>query len=139
MVFSNTNVLASAGGFSGSVIRSNSDVHSPVTVQLSSSDTTALTVPTEVVIPAGESFVNFMVTPVAGFRNPVRTVSITSTNVAYQSNPGVLSVDDGLPKPWRNSPSVFDINSDSHITAMDALLVINHLNSLGSHLLGTPG
>ena len=40
--------------------------------------------------------------------------------------------------PWRNAAEPLDVNNDSFISPLDALLVINELNNVGAHELGTP-
>ena len=39
--------------------------------------------------------------------------------------------------PWHNSVNALDVNSDSAISARDALLIINEINSAGSRKLAT--
>ena len=40
--------------------------------------------------------------------------------------------------PWRNSVEPLDVNNDTFISPLDALLVINELNTVGAHELQPP-
>jgi hypothetical protein len=46
--------------------------------------------------------------------------------------------DDALPFPWRNPARPEDVNHDGIVSALDALLVINHLNLTGTGPLPAP-
>jgi Tol biopolymer transport system component len=43
------------------------------------------------------------------------------------------------PHPWQNPANALDVSDDTHVTSIDALLVINYLNAFGSGLLPTDG
>lgn len=41
-------------------------------------------------------------------------------------------------KPWKNHDLALDVNDDGHVSPIDALLIINELNDVGSHALPAP-
>ena len=51
---------------------------------------------------------------------------------------GTIANDDGLSPPYRNPRLQWDVNGDGIISALDALIVINHLNSNGAGPLPAP-
>ncbi len=86
VTFDRTEFLENAGAQAarGTVTRSNTDVGAPLVVNLTSSDTTELTVPATVTIPAGASSVDF---DIAAVDDPVldgpQTVSVIARNANY--------------------------------------------------------
>jgi hypothetical protein len=71
---------AGPGAVTGSVTRNNMDTSQPLTVNLTSSDTSHATVPANVTIPAGAASANFGVNPVDDqIVGPTQTVTITGT------------------------------------------------------------
>ena len=49
-----------------------------------------------------------------------------------------VSPSTGGSTPWQNPTNVNDVNNDGSVTPIDALTVINELNSVGEHVLPTP-
>ena len=41
-------------------------------------------------------------------------------------------------RPWQNNRNVLDVNDDGFVSPLDALLVINYLNSIGPEALAAP-
>lgn len=79
----------------GTVTHNNSSISSPVTVTLSSNDTTEATVAATVTIPAGTNTVNFAVTAIND--NTVdgpQSVTITASATSYASGSANLTVND---------------------------------------------
>ncbi|MCA9064833.1 MAG: proprotein convertase P-domain-containing protein [Planctomycetaceae bacterium] len=75
---------AGAGALTGRVTRFNSDISAPFVVTLFSSDTTELTVPATVTIPANESFAEFPIDAVDdSIFDGTQTVTITAQAAAY--------------------------------------------------------
>ncbi len=140
VVVSSQQVVESGGPVTASVIRSNTDRGSDLVVNLSSSDLTAATVPAQVTIPAGSAFVSFDITPVNDpDRDPTQISLITVDAAGYQLLSGRIEVLDDEPGPvWQNSNEALDVNNDNFITAFDALVLINQLNSLGARPLDIP-
>ncbi len=95
---SRTSVLESAGpaALIGTLTRFNSDITQPFTVQLSSSDTTELTVPASVTIPANQTFVTFNIAAVDdNFIDGTQQVTITASAPAYGGDlTAVIAVED---------------------------------------------
>ncbi len=89
---------AGAKASKGRVTRGNTDVGSPITVFLTSSDTTELTVPASVVIPAGSTFAEF---DIAAVNDPQadgpQNVTILATSTGYVDGTGVGTVLDHEP------------------------------------------
>ena len=72
---------------------------------------------------------------------PVVQVTVTDKDDPSSSATLPLQIDVfSNPFPWRNRTSSFDVNGDGQVTALDALLVVNSLNSpqLGRGALSTP-
>ena len=82
----------------------------------------------------------FFASPLAG---TTATVNISVTDANDPSSTAVLPLSLSVvnnPYPWQNRKSTLDVNTDGSITALDALLVINALNSssIGKGPLATP-
>jgi subtilisin-like proprotein convertase family protein len=84
---------AGAAAFQGTVSRLNTNIGSPLTVLLSSSDTSELAVPASVIIPAGQTSVSFDVDVLddTDFETPSPVVMISASAVGY-INTAVQSV-----------------------------------------------
>ncbi len=113
----------------GKVTRASPSIGLALSVSLLSSDTGAVSVPAEVVIPANHSSVEFEILGVDdhvvdGVRRS--TISATATNSTTASIWVEVFDSDSL---WYNVKLPLDVNDNSIITATDALLVINYLNA----------
>ncbi len=77
---------------------------------------------------------------VAAFRGLRRGQSLSETfeyqvnNFIYRASANVTFTVNGV-NAWNNLRNVLDVNDDGFITAIDALLIINELNSLGARSL----
>ncbi|MCA9051342.1 MAG: hypothetical protein KDA89_21540, partial [Planctomycetaceae bacterium] len=93
-----------AGGTAtGTVSRNDEDLSSPLTVNLSSSDTSEATVPTTVTIPIGASSVDFTITAVDDtLADGTQGVTISATTSGHTGASGVISVTDN--EVGANSP-----------------------------------
>lgn len=114
----------------GTVARDNSDITQPLVVQLTSDRLTEATVPATVTIPANQSQATFTITSVNEFIiDGDQLVNITANAVDYESGSVALTVLDDDPEfPWHNARNRFDVNDDTFVTPLDALLVINAIN-----------
>ncbi|MBP89350.1 MAG: hypothetical protein CMJ64_22000 [Planctomycetaceae bacterium] len=65
------------------------------------------------------------------------TVSVTVEDDDTGTNSDTFQVT-VLDVSWHNSANVFDVNADSAVSAVDALIIINDLNANGSRSLSTP-
>jgi hypothetical protein len=120
------------GAAVGTVTRSTASSGTQLVVALSSSQTDEATVPSSVVIPANQLSVSFTITAVDdGFVDGTQTVLITAEASGFVDGAQSLQVtdSDGV---WHNRLRPFDVNNDNFVTPIDALLVINFLNTFGS-------
>ncbi|MDG2383862.1 MAG: dockerin type I domain-containing protein [Pirellulaceae bacterium] len=74
----------------------------------------------------------------------VTTYNLTSNNLSDSENYAELrqlfvdAASESQANPWHNADNPLDVNADSFISPLDALLVINELNNAGARELGTP-
>ncbi len=129
-------VLENAGTVQGTVSRSNTDTQAPLAVSLASSNTGAATT-TAVVIPAGQTSVQFTLTIVNDtLLDGSQTTEIRATAQFYEDGVAQLEVrdDEGL-VPWRNPRNSLDVDNSGVVVPLDALLLINSLNTEGARQL----
>lgn len=119
------------GTATGTVTRSNTDISQALVVQLTSDRVTEAGVPATVTIPANRTQASFTITSVNEFIvDGDQLVQITANAVDYESGSASLTVRDDDPNfPWRNARNRFDVNDDTVVTPVDALLVINAINA----------
>ena len=121
------------------VTRNNTDLDVPLLVQLASLDTTELTVPAQVTIPAGEASVQFAVNAVDdGETDGVQIVGITASAAGYQPAEVLVQVSDTPAQSWQNSTDPLDVNGDGKVEPIDVLIVVNNINLSGSRMLPAP-
>ena len=90
-----TSMSEFGGTLTGTVTRTVLDNSGPVTVNLTSDDTTEATVPLTVLIPANQNTANFTVTAVDdALRDGTQTANITASAAAIASGSGPVSVTD---------------------------------------------
>lgn len=125
--------LSEEGGqATGTVTRSDVDSTGELVVTLTSSDTHELTVPVTVTILAGESSATFLATAVDdGVVDARQTVTISATSVGFISGEVTVDVFDP-PGGYHNATQSLDTNDDGLVAPVDALIIVNILNSLGS-------
>ena len=56
----------------------------------------------------------------------------------FETATAAVSVIDDNPYPWQNKSEPFDVNGDGFVSPIDALIIINFLNTNGSQTLTTP-
>jgi subtilisin-like proprotein convertase family protein len=119
------------GSAIGTVKRENTDITHALVVQLTSDRVTEARVPATVTIPGNQSQVTFTITSVNEFIiDGDQLVQITANAVDYEGGTASLTVLDDDPSfPWHNARNRFDVNNDTFVTPLDALLVINALNA----------
>lgn len=125
------------GGATTATVSRTDPTHS-LTVSLDSSDAAVATVPTSLVIPAGETSATFLVS--AADADPLdgtQSVMLTASAAGYVSARAELTVFDDGP-PWQNPRDPFDVNDNGHVNPQDALVGINELNRNGPRLLPPP-
>ncbi|MHB8862117.1 MAG: DVUA0089 family protein [Pirellulaceae bacterium] len=126
-------LLSEHGGtINATVSRMVDDLSVPLVVSLASSDVTAAVVPATVTIPAGESSAVFIITGVDDpISDGVQRTTITVTASGFLADGKEILVADDE-RPYQNPREVLDVNGDTLISPLDALLIINILNSIGS-------
>ena len=130
-VFITPNSIPEINGVAtGTVTRNNADLSQPLTVALTSSDLNAATVAASVVIPANQPSVNFQVFAVHDTTRGTLLVTITAVAAEFVSGGQIITITDG-DLSWHNSSNPEDVNDDGDVSPLDALLVINYLNTFG--------
>jgi len=125
------NVIPEINGVAvGTVTRNDADLTQPLTVSLSSSDTNAATVVASVVIPANQQSANFQVLAVHDPTRGTLNVLIAAIAAEFIGGSQLITVTDGDLR-WHNSRKPTDVNDDGTVSPIDALLVINYLNTVG--------
>ncbi|MFO1064868.1 MAG: FG-GAP-like repeat-containing protein [Pirellulales bacterium] len=134
--------MSEKGGFIvGTVRRNNQDISLPLVVSLSSNDTTEATAPATVTIPANTIIATFTVLAVDDtILDGDQIVTISASSSGYVGAQRNLTVtDDETADTWTNPRNPLDVNNDTFVSAIDALLIINQLNQTGGgKKLGTP-
>lgn len=133
-----SSILENSGTTTGTVTR-NTPSTSPLTVQLTSTNPGAATVAASVTIPTGAMSATFSIT----ILNDTRYLGNASTQIVTnaigltQSSANLEILEDDPQWPWHNSRKPLDVNADGVVSPIDALLVINYLNT-GFNLLPEP-
>ena len=121
------------GTAAGTVTRSGADTSLPLVVNLSSSSPSDATVPATVTIPANQSSANFPIAAVQNSQHGTTSVTITATATGFPAaTQSVLVIDSNSPHAWQNPIDHEDVNNDGAVSALDALIIFNYLNSVGS-------
>ncbi|MEI7461357.1 MAG: DVUA0089 family protein [Pirellula sp.] len=119
------------GVATGRVSRINADLGQSITVTLASSDTSAATVTSSVVIPANASFIDFQIFAV---HNTTRGTTLVTISATAQNFSGVdqslLITDSDL--TWHNFANPNDVDNDGSVSPLDVLSIINYLNVFGA-------
>ena len=128
----NVNSISEKNGVAiGTVKRHNTDTQQPLTVQLVSTNGGQAVVPTTVVLQAGQASATFVITAVNDSAvDGTQTVLISASATGYATAElGIEVTDDDRLFPWNNPRNRLDVNDDGFVTPLDALLVINALNT----------
>ncbi len=125
-------LLAENGGtVTGTVTRSALNLSAPLVVNLVSSDTSEAIVPATVTIPANQSSAEFVITGVDDTASDgVQTVAISVSSSGYVGDAKNVLVADNE-RPYQNPRNNVDVDGTTFVTPLDALLIINILNSVG--------
>ncbi len=79
-----TTVAENSGTLTGTVTRNNTDIQSALSINLFSSDTSEITVPAAVTIPAGQASVDFTITVIDdALLDGLQTATITAQSAGY--------------------------------------------------------
>jgi hypothetical protein len=107
-----------------------------VTIQLTTSAPSQLTLPASVVIPAGQTSTEFLVSLIDDFiPQGERSARILASGDGLLAATVDLVLTDTDPAYWTNPLEPRDVNDDERIDALDVLEVVNALNRLGSLVL----
>ncbi|MCA9120975.1 MAG: VCBS repeat-containing protein [Planctomycetaceae bacterium] len=66
------------------------------------------------------------------------TIALLVEAAGFVSANAALTVVNDSPNPWHNTDRPFDVNGDGAVSPVDALIIINFLNSKGSQTLSAP-
>ena len=124
----------------GTITRSDTGSTNELIVQLSANDSANVTFPNTVSIAAGQASAEFEI------RSKDNSVINADRNVRFEaalegfasSSADLKIVDDESLKPWHNPANRLDVNGDGVVSPTDALLIINHLNKVGTGRLSLP-
>jgi len=133
-----TTILETEGNnaATGTVARGNSDNSAPLSVTLISDDSTEATVPATVTIPGGQASATFFVNAVDdGFADQMQTVTIIALAGGHQSDSATLHVADVDTITWQNPNNQFDVDNSGDVTPLDALTLINDINTNSARTL----
>jgi len=120
------------GSAIGTVRRSAANLGSQLVVTLQSDKTDEATVANSVVIPANQASVSFTITAVDDqVVDGTQTVLITAEASGFVDGAQSLQVtdSDGV---WHNRVWPVDVDNDNFLAPIDALLIINFMNTFGS-------
>ncbi len=132
-----TSIDERAGRALGTVTRSNTDTNSPLVVSLSSTSSSRINLPASVEILAGQSSATFEVLGINdNLLNTSSLIQIQATSPSYLGATAEITVqDDEALTPWRNPRNSLDVDNSGQVVPLDALLVINSLNTEGPRKL----
>jgi cyclophilin family peptidyl-prolyl cis-trans isomerase len=133
-------VLEGASSTSVTVSRQSIDFSQPLVLSVTSTDSTQLSTPTSVTIPAGQASVSF---PVSAIDDTVvdgsRKVELRISAVGFLTKTLTVDViDKDGPNPWHNTLLAADADRDGALFPVDVLVVINFLNRSGTGVLPIP-
>lgn len=134
-----TSIRENVGPTLGEVTR-NTAITMPLVVNLQSSDVTAAKVPASVTIPAGELSASFAIDILNDnrYRGDVSLQIVATADGFSESTAQLNVIEDDPSRPWHNSRNPVDVNFDGRLSPIDALLVINLINSGRSGVLLDP-
>lgn len=118
------------GSITATVSRVSSDPAGDLVINLTSSDRTRVTLPSQVTIPAGANSVNFQLTLLDDSIFHYDDVIIRAFNDQASGAEQLIVIDNE--NAWHNYGVSLDVSGDGRVTAIDALLIINELNSARS-------
>lgn len=120
------------GSAIGTVTRTAANISQPLTVSLESSDPGEAQVPAQVTIPANETSATFTITAVNDeFVDGAQTVVITAEANGFVDGSDSVQVTDSN-SLWHNAERPLDVDDDGDLAPIDALLIINFLNTFGT-------
>ena len=126
-------LLSEHGGtVQGTISRVALDISQPLVVDVASSDVTEAAVPATVTIPGGQTSAVFTITGVDDAQSDgVQRATITVSAPGFLSDAKVVLVADDE-RPYQNPRDALDVDGDESIFPIDALIIINILNEIGT-------
>ncbi|MCC6511381.1 MAG: DVUA0089 family protein, partial [Pirellulaceae bacterium] len=118
------------GQATGTVTRTDADLSQALTVSVGSSNTNSATVPNTVTIPVNQSTATFTITAIHDTNQGTRSVTINVTSAGFAPDSQVLQITDS-DGDGHNGDLPEDVSGDGSISPIDALLIINYLNTTG--------
>ncbi len=120
------------GQATGRVTRSNTDTTAPLTVQIVSNQPAEATVPATLTIPSGQASATFVIsavdeTVVDGPKS--FDIIVSASGYQGQARAAITVTDNDRLFPWQNARNALDVNDSGQVSPLDALLVINAINS----------
>jgi hypothetical protein len=120
------------GTVQGTISRVARDISQPLVVDVTSSDVTEAAVPATVTIPGGQASAVFSITGVDDAQSDgVQRATITVSAPGFLSDAKVVLVADNE-RPYQNPRNALDVDGDESIFPIDALVIINILNEIGT-------
>ncbi len=126
-----TSIPEIGGTSTATISRIDSDNTLPLTINLVSSNTSTVSVPSSVTIPAGLSSTTFTVTAIHSTNLGTRSATITASSSGFPSVFRSIQVIDS-DNPAHNNAKPADVNGDGNVTPIDILLIIRYINRFGS-------
>lgn len=130
LVVNPTSIAEVGGVATGTVTRVDADTSAALVVNVLSANTNSATVPATVTIPAGQSTATFNVTAVHDTTLVTRSVSITVTSAGFVNASQSITITDS-DGTGHNQDIPEDVSGDGAVSPIDALLIINYLNTNG--------
>ena len=118
------------GTATGTVSRVDADTSAALVVNVLSANTNSATVPATVTIPAGQTTATFAITAVHDTTLGTRSVTITVSSSGFVNGSQSITITDS-DGSGHNNDVPEDVSGDGAVSPIDALLIINYLNSNG--------
>jgi hypothetical protein len=109
---------------------------SPLVQLGNTTDFSVVSLPAATVAPGGTTSFQVQFSPTA--LGPVQTTVTISSDASNASQYEFTIQGSGIVPPYQNPVNPLDVNHDGHVTAIDALIIINELNANGTHALAPP-
>lgn len=134
-----TTVLESAGmgAAIATITRNNTNIDDPLTVTIAIDDPSEASAQPIAVIQAGEATATFEIHAISdGLDDGPQLVTVSAVSIGYVPTIAHLRIADAA--SWHNIGQPGDVDGDTHVSPIDALRIINDLNSRGARPLSPP-
>ena len=131
-VFSADQVVEGDSSVSLRIARSNTDISSPLSVNISGGNPSLIALPTSVEIPAGMPFLDVDLQAVDNSSpQPSVMLRYTIDAAGYQAGSASIVLEDDEPPKFQNPSSPGDVNDSNGVNPLDAILIINYVATNG--------